>query len=182
MRNGCCGPPLVIWRTYCWQGPKMTLGSRLYLRHNLPQRSSAKAWYDGVFPCSSNLPTFSSADKVSRVRWEWNLFSRSKDLTVFLLCAVLSLDTSRKRRPLFLNVIFVEMISELLGGFQQFLYHKILLRFQSRDKWYLNNYDAIEIKSKGFYVSNVTVQYVQNSTSKLKRRRANSSWLMWVVF
>ena len=42
--------------------------------------------------------------------------------------------------PLFLNVMFVKMISEVQGGFQQFLYLKIkiwLLRFQSQDKWTL---------------------------------------------
>ena len=48
----------------------------------------------------------------------------------------------------------------------------VMLRFQSRDKWSLNNYDAIEIKSKGFYASSVTLLYGQNSTSKLKLRRA----------
>ena len=47
-----------------------------------------------------------------------------------------------------------------------------MLRFQSRDKLSLNNYDAIEIKSKGFYASSVTLLYGQNSTSKLKLRRA----------
>ena len=31
----------------------------------------------------------------------------------------------RKRRPLFLNAIFVKMISELQGGFRQFFYLKI---------------------------------------------------------
>ena len=34
------------------------------------------------------------------------------------------------------------------------------------------SYDAIEIKNKGFYASNVTLLYFQNSTSKLKLRRA----------
>ena len=45
-----------------------------------------------------------------------------------------------------------------------------MLEFQSRDKRSLNNYDAIEIKSKGFYASSVITPYVQNSTSKLKLR------------
>ena len=52
------------------------------------------------------------------------------------------------------------MISELQGGFQQFFLFKnldMLLEFLSRDKWGLNNYDAIEIKSKGFYASSVTI-------------------------
>ena len=68
----------------------------------------------------------------------------------------------------------------------------MLLGFQSRDKWNLNNYDAIEIKSKGFYASSVTIPYVQNfkkkfqfqkfKTSTLKLRSALFSWLVWVVF
>ena len=45
----------------------------------------------------------------------------------FLPYAILSLETSRKRRPLFLNVMFVKMISELLGGFRQFLYLEMIL-------------------------------------------------------
>ena len=52
------------------------------------------------------------------------------------------------------------MISELQGGFQQFFLFKnldMLLEFLSRDKWGLNNYDAVEIKSKGFYASSVTI-------------------------
>ena len=42
----------------------------------------------------------------------------------------------RKRRPFISNVMFVKMISELQGVFQQFLYFKIRydLGFQSRDK------------------------------------------------
>ena len=59
------------------------------------------------------------------------------------------------------------MISELQGGFQQFFLFKnldMLLELHSRDKWGLNNYDAIEIKSKGFYASSVTIPYVQNLT------------------
>ena len=41
--------------------------------------------------------------------------------------------------------MFVKMISKLHGVFQQFLYFKIRydLGFQSRDKWSLNDYDAI---------------------------------------
>ena len=80
--------------------------------------------------------------------------------------------------------MFVKRISELLGGFRQFLYLEMIwflclemisiwcCDFNHNDKWSLNNYDAIEIKSKGFYASSVTQQYVQNSTSKLKLRRA----------
>ena len=41
-------------------------------------------------------------------------------LQCFLPCAILSLDIENAG-PLFLNVMFVEMISELQGGFQQFL-------------------------------------------------------------
>ena len=58
----------------------------------------------------------------------------------------------------------------------------MMLEFQSRDKWSLNNYDAIEIKSKGFYASSVTIPYDQNLRSKLKLRSALFSWLVWVVF
>ena len=89
-----------------------------------------------------------------------------------------------KRRPFISNVMFVKMISELQGVFQQFLFFNIRydLGFQSRDKWSLNNYDAIWIKSKEFYASSVTIPYVQNLTSKLKLRSALFSWLVWVVF
>ena len=48
----------------------------------------------------------------------------------------------------------------------------MMLEFQSRDKRSLNNYDAIEIKSKGFYASSVTIPYDQNLRSKLKLRSA----------
>ena len=58
----------------------------------------------------------------------------------------------------------------------------MMLEFQSRDKRSLNNYDAIEIKSKGFYASSVTIPYDQNLRSKLKLRSALFSWLVWVVF
>ena len=53
----------------------------------------------------------------------------------------------------------------------------MMLGFQSLDKLSLNNYDAIEIKSKGFYVSSVTIPYVQNLTSKLSLRNAFFSLL-----
>ena len=50
---------------------------------------------------------------------------RTKDLTVFFLpCPILSLDIENAD-PLFMNVIFVKMISELQGCSQQFLYFKI---------------------------------------------------------
>ena len=52
------------------------------------------------------------------------------------------------------------MISDFQGGFQQFFLFKnldMLLELHSRDKWGLNNYDTIEIKSKGFYASSVTI-------------------------
>ena len=58
----------------------------------------------------------------------------------------------------------------------------MMLEFQSRDKRSLNNYDAIKIKSKGFYASSVTIPYDQNLRSKLKLRSALFSWLVWVVF
>ena len=58
----------------------------------------------------------------------------------------------------------------------------MMLEFQSRNKWSLNNYDAIEIESKGFYASSVTIPYDQNLRSKLKLRSALFSWLVWVVF
>ena len=58
----------------------------------------------------------------------------------------------------------------------------MMLGLQSCDKWSLNNCDAIEIKSKGFYVSSVTIPHVPNCTSTLKLRSALFSWLMWVVF
>ena len=46
-------------------------------------------------------------------------------LQCFLPCAILSLDTKKKNAdPLFLNEMFVKMISELQDGFQQFLYFK----------------------------------------------------------
>ena len=48
----------------------------------------------------------------------------------------------------------------------------MMLGFQWRDKWSLNNYDAIEIKNKGFYTLSVTIPYVQNITSTLKLRSA----------
>ena len=51
-----------------------------------------------------------------------------------------------------------------------------------RDKWSLNNCDAIEIKHKGFYTSSVTIPYVQNLISTLKLRSALFSWLVWAVF
>ena len=44
--------------------------------------------------------------------------------SIFLPCAILSLDIENTD-PLFMNVIFVKMISELQGCFQQFLYFKI---------------------------------------------------------
>ena len=58
----------------------------------------------------------------------------------------------------------------------------MMLEFQSRDKRSLNNYDAIEIKSKGFYASSVTIPYDQNLRSKLKLGSTLFSWLVWVVF
>ena len=72
------------------------------------------------------------------------LFSRTKDFAVFFTMCHFRL-RHRKRRSFISNVMFVKMISELQGVFQQFLYFKIRydLGFQSRDKWGLNNYDAI---------------------------------------
>ena len=53
---------------------------------------------------------------------------------------------------LFLNVMFAKMIFDLYDGFQQSVFQNfdMMLGFQSRDKRSLNNYDAIEIKRKGF--------------------------------
>ena len=48
----------------------------------------------------------------------------------------------------------------------------MMLGFQSCDKGSLNNYNAMEIKSKGFYVLSVTLPYVQDLTSKLKQGSA----------
>ena len=48
--------------------------------------------------------------------------------------------------------------------------------------WLSYNYDALEIKSRGFYASSVTIPYVQNLTPKLKLRSALFSRLVWVVF
>ena len=47
--------------------------------------------------------------------------------SVFYRVPFLSLDT-KDTDPLFLNVMFVKMISELQGGFQQFLYFKFKIR------------------------------------------------------
>ena len=58
----------------------------------------------------------------------------------------------------------------------------MMKEFQLRDKWNLNNYDAIEIKSKGFYASSLTIPYIQNETSKLKLRSVVFPWLVCVVF
>ena len=101
----------------------------------------------------------------------------------FLSSAILSLDTETAtlhfesdvrpndfRTLRWLSTVFV---------FQNF---DMMLEFQSRDKWSLNNYDAIEIKSKGFYASSVTIPYDQNLRSKLKLRSTLFSWLVWVVF
>ena len=48
----------------------------------------------------------------------------------------------------------------------------MMLGFQWRDKWSLNNYETIEIKNRGFYASSVTIPYVQDITSTLKLRSA----------
>ena len=90
-------------------------------------------------------------------------------LQCFSLCVILSVDTENAD-PLFLNVIFVKMVSELQGGINSFCISKLdmMLGLQSRDKWSLNNCDAIEIKSIGFYASNVTIPYFQNLTLTLK--------------
>ena len=61
--------------------------------------------------------------------------------------------------------MFVQMIFELQGdvAFNSFCISKISydLEFQSHDKLSLNNYDATEIKSKGFicFKCNNTIQY-----------------------
>ena len=55
--------------------------------------------------------------------------------SVFLTCVILSVDTENAD-PLFLNVIFVKMVSELLGGIISFRISKLdmMLGLQSRDK------------------------------------------------
>ena len=53
--------------------------------------------------------------------------------SVFYRVPFLSLDT-KDADPLFLNVMFVKMISELQGGFQQFLYFKFKIRLGFRDE------------------------------------------------
>ena len=55
--------------------------------------------------------------------------------SVFLPCVILSVDTENAD-PLFLNVIFVKMVSELLGGIISFRISKLdmMLGLQSRDK------------------------------------------------
>ena len=56
------------------------------------------------------------------------IFSPHKGFySVFYRVPFLSLDT-KDADPLFLNVMFVKMISELQGGFQQFLYFKFKIR------------------------------------------------------
>ena len=59
--------------------------------------------------------------------------------------------------------------------FQNFV---MMLEFQSRDKRNLNNYDAIEIKSKGFYASSVTIPYVQNFKKKFQFQKFKTSTLI----
>ena len=71
--------------------------------------------------------------------------------------------------PRWLSAVFVSRNDMIFVSWNDF---DVMLRFQSRDKWSLNNYDAIEIKSKGFYALSVTLLYGQNSRSKLKLRRA----------
>ena len=90
-------------------------------------------------------------------------------LQCFSPCVILSVDTENAD-PLFLNVIFVKMVSELLVGINSFCISKLdmMLGLQSRDKWSLNNCNAIEIKSIVFYASNVTIPYFQNLTLTLK--------------
>ena len=54
------------------------------------------------------------------------IFSPTQSI-FFYRVPFLSLDT-KDADPLFLNVMFVKMISELQGGFQQFLYFKFKIR------------------------------------------------------
>ena len=55
------------------------------------------------------------------------IFSPTQRIFFFYRVPFLSLDT-KDADPLFLNVMFVKMISELQGGFQQFLYFKFKIR------------------------------------------------------
>ena len=53
------------------------------------------------------------------------LFFCTKDLTIFFYHVPFKALDIENADSLFLNMIFVKMISELQGGFQQFLYFKI---------------------------------------------------------
>ena len=78
---------------------------------------------------------------------------------IFLPCAILSF-RRRKRRPFISEHDFRQndfRTPRWLSTVFVFQNLDMFLEFQSRDKWGLNNYDAIEIKSKGFYASSVTI-------------------------
>ena len=61
-------------------------------------KASARVWYDGASSWLWNFPPLSSAGKVPQVRWVGNLFSRSKDFTMFFTRCYFKL-RHRKRRP-----------------------------------------------------------------------------------
>ena len=99
-------------------------------------------------------------------------FAVQRILSFFLPCVVWSLDTENAD-PCFPKVMFVRMISTHKDGFQQFLYFKVKIWCWDYYLYTIKsdyNYDAIEIKSKGFYASSATIPYVQNLTSTLKLR------------
>ena len=78
---------------------------------------------------------------------------------IFLPCAILSF-RHRKRRFFILEHDFRQndfRTPRWLSTVFVFQNLDMFLEFQSRDKRGLNNYDAIEIKSKRFYASSVTV-------------------------
>ena len=86
------------------------------------------------------------------------LFFRTKDLTIFFYHVPFS--AYRKRRPFISEHDFRQndfRTPRWLSTVFVFQNLDMFLEFQSRDKRGLNNYDAIEIKSKGFYASSVTI-------------------------
>ena len=121
--------------------------------------ASTKVWQDGVFAWLWNLLTLSSAGKVSRVRWVWSYSPVQRIWQYFFTMCHFKL-RYRKRRPFIYERDFRQndfRTPRLLSTVFVLQNLDMMLGFQSRDKWSLNNYDAIEIKSKWFYVSSVTI-------------------------
>ena len=115
----------------------------------------------------------------------WNLFSRTKDFTVSSFTGCHFKLRHRKRQP-FLSERYFRQNDFRTPRWLSTIFCMSKLRydleFQSRDRWSLSNYDAIEITSKWFYASSVTIPYVQNLTLTLKLRTALFSWLVWALF